>query len=155
MAQLKELLVVIALGFTVVSWAATMSGCEARRMASAADVERLGTKHYPGRKPNDVRRAVVTALKLQGYTIVTESPRVRTAPKPIAVHAVGGGGRAVGFDETMAWDVDVGASSGGATARLHMRGQIRGQPMSGLFYDYVEQNCNAIFADVDASLAAR
>lgn len=151
MARLTQRTLALAFGLAV---ATSTVGCEPpRRVASPAEVEQLGTKQYPAHRPQDVRRAVVTALKLQGYEVVTESPRVRTAPKAIAIHAVGGGGRAIGFDETIAWDVDVEPSARGAIVRAQIRGQINGQPMKGLFYDYVERNCKALFADLDQSLA--
>jgi hypothetical protein len=106
----------------------------------------------PGHRPTDVQRAIVTALKLQGYTVVTGSPRVRTAPKPIALHAVARGGRAFGFEETMAWDIEVQPSQGGSIVRANLRGEMNGQPMRGLYYEYVERSCKALFADVDDAL---
>lgn len=135
---------------TVAIASSFVSGCTPR-VASAAELDRLGTRSY-ARSVSEVRGAVITSLKLQGYEVVTATPRVRTAPKPIALHAVGGGGQAVGFTETMAWDIDVTAAPSGATVHAQLRGQIGDAPMKGIFYDYADNAFRDLFTKVDESL---
>lgn len=137
---------------TVATAASVLTGCTPR-VASAAELDQLGTRSY-ARSVADVRGAVVTALKLQGYEVVTTTPRIRTAPKPIAVHAIGGGGRAVGFEETMAWDVDVTGTPSGASVHAQLRGQIGDSPMKGVFYDYADNAFRDLFTKVEESLGA-
>jgi hypothetical protein len=69
----------------VLTIGAAVPGCAfmgpQKRVATPAELEQFGSRTYPGYDSKAVQLAAVTALKVQGYEIVTEEPRIRTSPK--------------------------------------------------------------------------
>jgi hypothetical protein len=80
-----EILGALAVCATAVSCAALMG--PQKRVATPAELDQLGTRTYPGYSKADVEQAALTALKVQGYEIVTTVPRIRTSPKLVHVSA--------------------------------------------------------------------
>ena len=140
------------------------SGCFAtgpsKPVATPGDMERLGTRSYRDRSPEDVSKAAVTALKLLGYDVVTTDPRIRTAPKPVATttyssaHGAGGvaHGSAQSFTEEVAWDIDVKAEGQGAFLRAVPRANVNGVAMEQVYVDWAERTFAELMREIDASL---
>ncbi|MGC4094791.1 MAG: hypothetical protein QM756_44115 [Polyangiaceae bacterium] len=132
------------------------NGCfPTRRVATAAELEQLGTRKYPGHGREEVERAVITALKLQGYDVVTTEPRIRTAPKPVATTAYGNKGSAQTFTEAVAWDIDVEGDDSSATLHATPRASVNGEPMEQVFYEWAERNFRELMKEIDASLNSK
>ena len=143
------------------------AGCFAmapsKPVASAADLDRLGTRSYRDRKPEDVSKAAVTALKLLGYEVVTTDPRIRTAPKPVATTtygtARGAGGvaqaSAQSFTEEVAWDIDVKPEGPGVLLRAVPRAAVNGTPMEQVYVDWAERTFGELMKEIDASMPAK
>jgi hypothetical protein len=75
------------------------------RTITPAEVEELGRRSYPGRAPSELMTASQTASMTLGYEIVVadaSSGRIKTAPKVVVVHAVGGYGRATAVANELA-----------------------------------------------------
>ena len=132
-------------------------------VATAADLERLGTRSFPDRSVEDVSKAAVTALKLLGYDVVTTDPRIRTAPKPVATTAYGtarsGGGvaqsSAQSFTEEVAWDIDVKPKGRGAFLRATPRATVNGTPMEQVYVEWAERTFGELMKEIDANLVAK
>jgi hypothetical protein len=98
-------------------------GCGAlfgqKRVATPAELDQMGTRTYPGYSKDDVVKAAVTALKVQGYEIVTTDPRIRTSPKLVAVTSKASysqtSGSAQTYGQSVAWDIDVNEAPAGTT----------------------------------------
>ena len=125
-------------------------------VATPADFERLGTRHYPDRSHDEVSAAVVTALKLLGYDVVTTDPRIRTAPKNVAVTSSGTytetSGTAQSFTEAVAWDVDILPEGPGTMLRATPRATVNGEPMTQVWEDWAERNFGALMKEIDTNL---
>ena len=129
-------------------------------VATPGDLERLGTRTYRDRNPEDVTKAAVTALKLLGYDVVTTDPRIRTAPKPVATTSYGtaraAGGVAQGssqtFTEEVAWDIDVKAEGQGAFLRAVPRAAVNGVPMEQVYVEWAERTFADLMKEIDASM---
>lgn len=138
-----------------------------RPVATAADIQRLGTRDYPGRSREDVVDAVVTTLRLQGYEIVTTDPLVRTSPRRVATTTVGAGSGsyaagsyrdtygAQSFTEEVAWDISVEPIANGARLHATPRASVNGQPMDQFFRDWAERNFTALLREIDNTLATK
>jgi hypothetical protein len=138
-------------------WGLLVAGCfSSPPVATAADLDRLGTRHYPDRSPADVTAAVGTALKLLGYQIVTTEPRIRTAPKEVATTAVGTHGQYSGsartFTETVAWDVEVHSEGTGATLRATPRASVNGMPMDQVYIEWADRTFGELMREIDGNL---
>src|SRR6185369_6224229 len=100
-------------GSVVVS--AMLLGCFAagpkKRVATPAELDQFGTRTYAGYDKAAVQQAAVTALKVQGYEVVTTEPRIRTSPKLVHVSTQAQysdyAGSSQSFAEMVAWDIDV------------------------------------------------
>jgi hypothetical protein len=131
-------------------------------VATAADLERLGTRRYRDRTPEDVSKATMTALKLLGYEVVVSEPRIRTAPKAVATTAhgtaAGGGGvarsSAQTFTEEVAWDIDVKADGTGASLRAVPRASVNGMPMEQVYVEWAERTFAELMKEIDGNLPA-
>ena len=141
-----------------------VSGCfglmgPQKRVATPAEIDRLGTRSYPGYAKDAVVQAVTTALKVQGYEIVTTDPRIRTSPK--LVHVSGSAtytqtsGSSQTFAESVAWDIDVTANDQGASLHASPRASVNGIPMEQMYYDYAERTFTELMKDIDASLPTK
>jgi len=149
-----------SLGVVALLLAAWSGGCggmfASKPVATPADFERLGTRHYPDRGHDEVSAAVVTALKLLGYDVVTTDPRIRTAPKNVAVTANGTytetSGTTQSFTEAVAWDVDVQPEGSGTMLRATPRATVNGEPMTQVWEDWAERNFGALMKEIDTNL---
>jgi hypothetical protein len=134
-------------------------GAPARRTASAADMQTLGTKSYPTHSQDEVVQAAVTALKVLGYDVVASEPRIRTAPKLAAVstQAVYGdySGHSQTFAESVAWDIDVTSEGSGAKLHAVPRASVNGMPMEQVYYDWATTHFQELFKEIDASFGAK
>lgn len=68
---------------------APVGGCAIRRVATTAELDQLGTRKYSNHGRDEVIKATVTALRIQGYEVITTDPRIRTAPRDVATTALG------------------------------------------------------------------
>ncbi len=131
---------------------ASAIGCGGGRVATPADLQRLGTKKYPGHTREEVLQATTTALKVLGYTIVTTDPRIRTSPKEVATTAAGSYGTAQTFTEAVAWDIDIQADAQGANVHAECRASVNGQPMEQVYIKWAEPNFKQLFKEIDANM---
>ena len=143
---------------------ATVAGCAAlmgpqKRVATPAELEQLGSKTYPGYGKDEVTQATMTALKVQGYEVVTTEPRIRTSPKLVHVSASSSytetSGSSQSFAESVAWDIDVNEGQQGASVHAVPRASVNGIPMEQMYYDYAERTFNELMKDIDSSLPAK
>jgi hypothetical protein len=138
-------------------WGLLVAGCfSSRPVATPADLERLGTRHYSDRSPAEVAAAVGTALKLLGYQIVTMEPRIRTAPKDVATTAVGTYGTYSGsahtYTETVAWDIDVHSEGASVTLRATPRAAVNGVPMEQVYIEWADRTFPELMREIDGNL---
>ncbi len=137
-----------------------LAGCgsmfASKPVATPADFDRLGTRHYPDRGREEVSAAAVTALKLLGYEIVTTDPRIRTAPKDVATTASGTytetSGTAHSYTEAVAWDIDLQPEGAGTFLRATPRATVNGEPMPQVYEDWAERNFAALMKEIDSGL---
>jgi hypothetical protein len=137
-----------------------LAGCggmfASKPVATPADFERLGVRHYADRGHDEVGAASVTALKVLGYEIVTTDPRIRTAPKDVATTANGSytetSGTARSFTEAVAWDIDVQPEGAGTLLRATPRATVNGEPMTQVYQDWAERNFTTLMKEIDSNL---
>lgn len=103
-----------------------------------------------------MRTAVLTALKVQGYEVITTDPMIRTSPKLVAVTTAVSGdqytAQAQSFGESVAWDVDVQGDEQSATLHATPRASVNGQAMDQVFYDWAQRTFTQLMAEIDRSL---
>jgi hypothetical protein len=149
---------------TLVAFVALAAGCAGlmgpqKRVATQAELDQLGTRTYPGYAKDQVQQAAVTALKVQGYDVVTTEPRIRTSPKLVHVSSSATysetSGSARTFGESVAWDIDV--KDGGSGASLHAvpRASVNGMAMEQMYYDYAEKTFSELMKEIDNSLPSK
>ena len=130
-----------------------------KRVATPAELDRLGTRSYPGYAKADVQQAAMTALKVQGYEVVTMEPRIRTSPKLVHVSSSARyseySGSSQSFAEMVAWDIDVQDGPQGATLHAVPRASVNGVAMDQMYFDYAERTFSELMKDIDGSLPAR
>jgi hypothetical protein len=130
-----------------------------KRVATPAELDQLGTKSYPGYSRDEVLQAALTALKVQGYEVVTADPRLRTSPKLVHVSSSASytqtSGSSQSFAESVAWDIDVTEGKGGTTVHAVPRASVNGVPMEQMYYDYAERTFGELMKEIDASLPAK
>jgi hypothetical protein len=140
---------------------ATALGCAGlfgpqKRVATPAEMDQFGSRTYPGYAKGDVQQATMTALKVQGYEVITTEPRIRTSPKLVHVSASAtyteNTGSSQSFAESVAWDIDVNDGSQGATLHAVPRASVNGVPMDQMYYDYAERTFSQLMKEIDASL---
>jgi hypothetical protein len=142
--------------FVLGSATITMTGCMGGKVASPQLLQQIGSRRYPNRSAAELRTAVVTALKLQGYEIVTETPMVRTAPKLVAVTAMASGSAfsasAQSYGESVAWDIDIQEQAGAAAVTAKHRASVNGMAMEQVFESWAKTNYKQLFEAIDSSL---
>jgi hypothetical protein len=130
-----------------------------KRVATPAELDQLGTKTYPGYSKDEVQQAVMTALKVQGYEVVTADPRIRTSPKLVHVSSSASygaySGSATSYAESVAWDIDVTTTDAGATVHAVPRASVNGIAMEQMYYDYAQNTFGQLMKEIDASLPAK
>jgi hypothetical protein len=142
---------------------AALTGCALtgpqKRVATPAELEQLGTRTYPGYSKDDVQKAVLTALKVQGYDVVTTDPRIRTSPQLVHVSSAASYGTYSGasssFAESVAWDIDVAEAQAGTTVHAVPRASVNGLAMEQMYYDYAQNTFGQLMKEIDASLPAK
>ena len=131
---------------------ASAIACAGPKVATPADLQRMGTKNYPGHTREELVQATTTALKVLGYEIVTADPRIRTSPKAVATTAAGGYGTAQTYTEAVAWDIDVQADGQGANVHAECSASVNGQPMDQVFVKWAEPNFKQLFKEIDSNM---
>ena len=130
-----------------------------KRVATQAELDQFGTKSYPGYSKNDVQQAALTALKVQGYEVVTTEPRIRTSPKLVHVSSSASytetSGSAQTFGESVAWDIDINDAESGPVLHAVPRASVNGMAMEQMYYDYAERTFRELMKEIDGSLPAR
>ncbi len=130
-----------------------------KRVATPAELDQLGTKTYPGYSKDEVQQAVMTALKVQGYDIVTTDPRIRTSPQLVHVSSAASygaySGASTSFAESVAWDIDVNEGQAGTTVHAVPRASVNGMAMEQMYYDYAQNTFGQLMKEIDASLPAK
>ena len=94
----------------------------------------------------------MTALKVLGYSVVATDPRIRTAPRDVALTAVRGNYTAQAYIEAVAWDVDVRADGPGVTLLAVPRATVNGEPMTQVYIGWAEKNFGELMREIDTSL---
>jgi hypothetical protein len=140
----------------LVAWTAGCRMYDTKPVATPADFERLGTRHYPDRTHDEVATAAVTALKLLGYVVVITEPRIRTSPRDVATTSSGTFTETTGtvqaYTEAVAWDVDVMPEGNGTMLRATPRATVNGEPMPQVYEDWAERNFGALMKEIDGNL---
>jgi hypothetical protein len=141
------------------AWSAGCASSPPRPVATPADFDRLGTRHYPDRGHDEVVTAVVTALKLLGYEVVTTDPRIRTAPRDVATTTSASytdyTGSAKSYTEAVAWDIEVTPEGSGTMFRATPRATLNGEPMPQVYEDWAERNFGQLMKEIDGNLPAK
>jgi hypothetical protein len=87
---------------------------------------------------------------------VTTTPRIRTAPKDVAITALGtysaNSGTARTYTETVAWDVDVRAEGASVTLRATPRAAVNGVPMDQVYIEWADRTFGELMREVDRNL---
>jgi hypothetical protein len=160
MAELRKSSAILlgALTLALVGPGCALTGPQ-KRVATPAELDQLGTKTYPGYGKDEVEKAVLTALKVQGYEVVTTEPRIRTSPKLVHVSSAATytetTGSASSFAESVAWDIDVKPGEPGPTLHAVPRASVNGMAMDQMYYDYAERTFGELMKEIDASLPAK
>jgi hypothetical protein len=145
----------VVVGLSVTS-AVGCGGGPARKAATPQQLQTLGTRQYPDRTVDEVHTAVVTALRLQGYEIVTEQPMIRTAPKLVAMTSTASGNQygatARSFDESVAWDIEVLDQGGKAAVIAKHRASVNGMNIDQVWEDWAQTNYKQLFDAIESSL---
>jgi len=130
-----------------------------KRVATPAELEQFGSRTYPGYSKEDVQKAALTALKVQGYEVVTTEPRIRTSPKLVHVSSTASYGDYSGssqtYGESVAWDIDVTDGTPGPTLHAVPRASVNGMAMEQMYYDYAERTFRELMKEIDSSLPAK
>jgi hypothetical protein len=134
---------------------APIGGCAIRRVATTAELDQLGTRKYTNHGREEVIKATVTALRIQGYEVVTTDPRIRTAPRDVATTAFGNAHSAQSFTEAVAWDIDVEGDTSSATLHAVPRATLNGQPMEELYYEWAERTFRELLREIDQNLSSK
>jgi hypothetical protein len=141
---------------------ATLAACATgpqKRVATQAELDQFGTRTYPGYGKEQVQQAAVTALKVQGYEVVTTEPRVRTSPKLVHLSSASSytdySGSSRSFAESVAWDIDVEDGQTGAKLHAVPRASVNGMAMEQMYYDYAERTFGELMKEIDGSLPAK
>ena len=146
----------------LLAFLACAAGCAfgaPKRVATPAELEQFGTRTYPGYSKDDVQKAALTALKVQGYEVVTTEPRIRTSPKLVHVSSTASYGEYSGssqtYGESVAWDIDVAEGTPGPTLHAVPRASVNGMAMEQMYYDYAERTFRELMKEIDGSLPAK
>lgn len=123
-----------------------------------AEVRATGTRSLPGHRKAEVLKATSLALRSLGHQVIAEdvsSGRVRTAPKAMVIHAVGGGGTAMAVSNEIAWDGAVDGEDGGVRVRATPRAISAGQVYEGNWdAAYATEAIDDVYRDIQANLGS-
>ena len=137
----------------VVTGAVALDGCMGPRppVASMADYQRLGSRTFAGHTHDEVGAAVVVALRVIGYEVVAATPRIRTAPRTIAVGAVARGYVAQSVVESLSWDVELQDSPQGPVVHAMLHYLMNGEEQQA-FLGPVEAQYAQFYREVASNL---
>jgi hypothetical protein len=127
------------------------------RSMPPAEVEQKGTKEYAGQGGSKVMQATSVALKTLGYDVTLTDAgrgRVKTAPKLIQVTAVGSSYSATAISDSLAWTIDVSASSNGSVVHARPQAFRNGLPLdlSNVNAAYLDRSFDALFHEIEDNL---
>jgi hypothetical protein len=92
------------------------------RWATAAEQSALTTRSFPAHDAVALRRAVVVALRLQGFEVIVTEPTVRTAPKHVMTSSTAFTDQNTAYAstdvQTLAWDVTISSADGTVVVSL-------------------------------------
>ncbi len=131
--------------------ASTLTACDPPRppIASPADLQRLGSRYYGGYSREAGLHAAVTALRILGYEIVTTDPRIRTAPKPLSVTAVGNRYSAHTVMESVAWEIDVQEGGGRVVFNATWHLYFNGTESQNFYLEMAEGAYNQLYSEIE------
>lgn len=135
---------------------ATLVGCG--RPATPAELQDWGTRTYSGTSKAAAFKACVTAVRTQGYDVVTADAglgQVRTAPKTVSVTAVATSSyTAAATSNQLAWDLDVTTSPAGTVVHATPRGYSAGQevPATKMNSAYVKKALETLFSEIERDM---
>lgn len=148
-----------ALWIAVVALAGGCASAPQERVATAAEIDQFGTKTYPGYTKEEVQQAALTALKIQGYEVVSTDPRIRTSPKLVHVSSTATytetSASAQTFGESVAWDIDIADAQGAPKLHAVPRASVNGVAMEQMYYGYAQRTFGELMKDIDGSLPAK
>ena len=122
---------------------------------SPAELQTLSTHTFEGRTAGDVTQATVAALKLQGYEVLDDNPRVRTVPKLVSVTGnIDQVGNVQTYGSSVAWDIEITEQPGGASAHADARIAVNGVPVSNaeMSQAWARRNFPALFDEIKRNL---
>jgi hypothetical protein len=129
------------------------------RWATAAEESALTTRRFPAHDAAALRRAVVVALRLQGFEVIVTEPMVRTAPKHVRTNSTAftdqGTAYANSDVQTLAWDATISTSDGTVVVSLLPRyAHGDGRLDKEWAYHYLKDLTDTLFRLVAESLPA-
>jgi hypothetical protein len=90
--------------------------------ATAAEHSALTTRSFPAHAAVALRRAVVVALRLQGFQVIVTEPMVRTAPKHVMTSSTAFTDQNTAYAssdvQTLAWDATISRADGTVVVSL-------------------------------------
>ena len=98
----------------------SLAGCG--RAITPAELDKNGTHVFHGHQKPETVHASAIALKTLGYEVVVEdaaSGRVKTSPKLVTVHAVGGNGSATAIADSIQWSLEIVGTSSDSVVKAH------------------------------------
>jgi hypothetical protein len=138
----------------VLSAAVFVSGCA--RAVSPAELDQDGTRTYPRATRSQALHATIGALRTLGYevTVVDEGQgRVKTAPRVLAVRAVGSAYVASVSEISLAWSIAVTPEGSGARIHAEPRGYVGGES-TGLNANFAHNAFQTLFGEIDDQLGS-
>jgi len=105
-------------------------------------------KEFPGVKRAVAIKATVKALTILGFNVVTDEPRIRTAPKAMAV----GGTVYSRTVESFAWDISIEETPNGVKISPKPRGWVNGQAMTSFSPGWVGQAARQLYEEIEGIL---
>ncbi|HEY3495141.1 MAG TPA: hypothetical protein VGK73_10665 [Polyangiaceae bacterium] len=134
----------------------SLAGCG--RTITAAEVQTLGKRPFPGRTRAEVVKASVIALRTLGYEVIVSDEatgQVKTAPKQMVVTASGSANTAVAVSNDLAWMLEVSEAPDGVVVQATPRATSGGQSYDGPYNaDYMEKVIADLFKEIQSNLPA-
>ena len=95
------------------------------RWATATEQSALMTRRFPAHDAAALRRAVVVALRLQGFEVIVTEPMVRTAPRHVRTNSTAFTDQYTAYAssdvQTLAWDATISNPDGTVVVSLFPR----------------------------------
>ncbi len=137
--------------------ATSLSGCG--RAITPAELDKNGTHVFHGHQKPETVHASAIALKTLGYEVVVEdvaNGRVKTSPKLVTVHAVGGNGSATAIADSIQWSLEIVGTSSDSVVKAHPHAFRNGLAMddSQLQAGAVNKAFLDLFKEIDENLGS-